>query len=87
MLDRPPPIDYAVPIRVEVARAAPAAAHAELVEEVAGRLRREQGFASVVTLVPEGTIAGDGKTRRSSSRSVPRGALCGDDSCRSPSDG
>jgi phenylacetate-CoA ligase len=64
LLDRPPPIDYAVPIRVEVARDAPAAAHASLVDEVAGSLRREQGFASVVTLVPEGTIAGDGKTRR-----------------------
>ena len=64
LLDRPPPIDYPVPIHVEVARATPETAHATLVDEVAGRLRREQGFASVVSLVPEGSIVGDGKTRR-----------------------
>jgi phenylacetate-CoA ligase len=64
LLDRPPPIDYPVPLRVEVVRGVPEASHAALGDEVAGRLRSEQGFSSVVTLVPEGSIAGHGKTRR-----------------------
>jgi phenylacetate-CoA ligase len=63
-LDRPPPIDYPVPIAVEVARDVPAEAHETLAAEVAERLRTEQNFAAAVTLVPEGTIAAEGKTRR-----------------------
>lgn len=63
-LDRPPPIDYPVPVVVEVARDAPPDAHAALAAEIGERLRIEQNFAADVTLVAEGTIAGEGKTRR-----------------------
>ena len=63
-LDRPPPIDYPVPVTVEAARDVPPESHAALAAEVAGRLRAEQNFAAAVTLVAEGTIAGEGKTRR-----------------------
>ncbi|MDX6376270.1 MAG: phenylacetate-CoA ligase [Gaiellaceae bacterium] len=64
LLDRPPPIDYPVPVLVEAARDVPADAHTTLAGEIAERLRIEQNFTSAVTLVAEGTIAGDGKTRR-----------------------
>jgi phenylacetate-CoA ligase len=64
LLDRPPPIDYAVPVTVEVAREVPGDAHEALAGEIERRIRIEQNFASAVTLVPEGTIAGEGKTRR-----------------------
>jgi phenylacetate-CoA ligase len=64
LLDRPPPIDYPVPVLVEAARDVPVAAHATLAGEIAERLRIEQGFTSAVTLLAEGTIAGEGKTRR-----------------------
>jgi phenylacetate-CoA ligase len=63
-LDRPPPIDYPVPVVVEAARDVPPDAHAALADEIAERLRIEQNFAADVTLVAEGTIAGEGKTRR-----------------------
>ena len=63
-LDRAPPIDYPVPVLVEVAREVPADAHGALAGEIAERLRTEQGFTSRVELVPEGTIAGESKTRR-----------------------
>ena len=54
-----------MPITVEVARDVDhAESHAALAAEVAGRLRAEQNFAAAVTLVAEGTIAGEGKTRR-----------------------
>jgi phenylacetate-CoA ligase len=64
VLDRPPPIDYAVPLEVEVARGVASADHEALAREVAGRLQREQNFASAVALVPQGTIASEKKTRR-----------------------
>lgn len=64
MLDRPPPIDYPVPIKVEVARDAPEAARAALAHEVADRLQRAHNFTSAVVLVAEGSIASEKKTRR-----------------------
>jgi phenylacetate-CoA ligase len=63
-LPRPPPIDYAVPIKVEVARDVPPAAHAGLVREVAAALQRMQNFTGAVELVPQGSIASDKKLRR-----------------------
>jgi phenylacetate-CoA ligase len=63
-LPRAPPIDYAVPIKVEVAREVPAAAHADLAREVATALQRMQNFASAVVLVPQGSIASEKKLRR-----------------------
>jgi phenylacetate-CoA ligase len=63
-LDRPPPIDYRVPISVEVARDQPETAHAALAREIAERLQREQNFSSAITLVPQGSIASERKTRR-----------------------
>lgn len=64
VLDRPPPFDYPVPVRAEVARDEPAAEHASLAAEAADRLRAEHGFTAAVELVPEGTIASDRKTAR-----------------------
>jgi phenylacetate-CoA ligase len=63
-LDKPPPIDYAVPVRVEAAREVPEAALRELAAEVARALQREQNFTAAITLVPQGSIAGERKTRR-----------------------
>ena len=63
-LDKPPPIDYPVPIKVEVAREVPEAALTELAAEVARRLQREQNFTAAISLVPQGTIASERKTRR-----------------------
>ena len=63
-IDRPPPIDYPVPLAVEVARDVPAARHEELVREVVSALQRENNFTASVTLVEAGSIATEGKTRR-----------------------
>ena len=63
-IDRPPPIDYPVPLAVEVARDVPAARHEELVREVVSVLQRENNFTASVTLVEAGSIATEGKTRR-----------------------
>jgi len=63
-LHRAPPIDYAVPIKVEVARDVPAAAHADLAREVAALLQRMQNFTSAVTLVPQGSLFSEKKIRR-----------------------
>ena len=64
VLDRPPPIDYAVPVTVEVAREVPEAAHAALRREVVAALQKEVNFTAEVTLVPPGSIATEKKTRR-----------------------
>jgi phenylacetate-CoA ligase len=64
VLDRPPPIDYPVPVEVEVARAVAAADHAALVTELVGRLARAHNFTADVRLVEQGSIATEGKTRR-----------------------
>ncbi len=63
-LDREPPIDYPVPIRIEVARELPAESHPALGREIAHRLQQAHNFASAVTLVPQGSIASEKKTRR-----------------------
>jgi phenylacetate-CoA ligase len=64
VLDRPPPIDYPVPVEVEVARGVDPADHEALAREVAGRLAADHSFTSAVRLVPQGTIASERKTRR-----------------------
>jgi phenylacetate-CoA ligase len=64
VLDRQPPIDYAVPILVEVAPEVPQAKHAELCREIVAHLQRELNFTSAVELVPSGTLASERKTRR-----------------------
>lgn len=63
-LDKPPPIDYPVPIKVEVARDVPGEVRADLAREIAQRLQREQNFSSAIALVPQGSIASERKTRR-----------------------
>ena len=63
-LDRPPPIDYAVPLSVEVAGEVPTDGLATLTGEVVARLQRDLNFTASVTLVRPGAIAGEGKTRR-----------------------
>ena len=64
VLDRPPPIDYPVPITVEVAADLPAGQGQMLAREVTERIRTDLNFSATVTLVGPGAIAGDGKTRR-----------------------
>jgi phenylacetate-CoA ligase len=64
VIDRPPPIDYPVPIAVEVADDLPVARHAELVQDIVARLRQALDFTAAVELVASGTIATEGKTRR-----------------------
>ena len=63
-LHRPPPIDYPVPLTVEVAADVPEERRATLALEVVERVRRDVNFTADVTLVEPGTIAGEGKTRR-----------------------
>jgi phenylacetate-CoA ligase len=63
-LDRPPPIDYPVPLAVEVADDVPSHDHEGLRHEVIERLQRDVNFTASVTLVGPGAIAGEGKTRR-----------------------
>jgi phenylacetate-CoA ligase len=63
-IDRPPPIDYPVPVAVEVARDVPGARHEDLAREVVSRLQRDVNFTASVTLVEAGSIATEGKTRR-----------------------
>ena len=63
-LDRPPPIDYPVPVSVEVAIDLAPDRHEALAREVGDRLRRDLNFTPNVTLVRPGAISGEGKTRR-----------------------
>jgi len=64
VIDRPPPIDYPVPLTVEVARDVPTAQQEALAREVATRLQAELNFTAAVSLVGPGTIATEVKTRR-----------------------
>jgi phenylacetate-CoA ligase len=64
VIDRPPPIDYPVPITVEAAGEVPAATYEALAHDVASRLQAELNFQAAVTLVGPGTIATEVKTRR-----------------------
>jgi phenylacetate-CoA ligase len=63
-LDRPPPIDYPVPLAAEVAGDVTADEYSALEHEVIERLRRDVNFTASVTLLAPGAIAGEGKTRR-----------------------
>jgi len=63
-LDRPPPIDYPVPLTVEIAPGVPEERRKTLALQVVERVRRDVNFTADVTLVEPGTIAGEGKTRR-----------------------
>jgi phenylacetate-coenzyme A ligase PaaK-like adenylate-forming protein len=63
-IDRPPPIDYPVPLSVEVAHDVPAERHEALARDVVARLQADLNFTSAVRLVPAGSIASEGKTRR-----------------------
>jgi phenylacetate-CoA ligase len=63
-LDRPPPIDYPVPMAVEVDADVSRDGHDALAREIVERLQRDLNFTADVTLVQPGAIAGEGKTRR-----------------------
>jgi hypothetical protein len=63
-LDRPPPIDYPVPLTVEVDADVSASGRAALARDVVERLQRDVNFTAAVRIVGPGTIAGEGKTRR-----------------------
>jgi len=63
-LDRPPPIDYPVPVTVEVGTDVPVERRDTLAGDVVERLQRDLNFTASITLVEPGTIAGEGKTRR-----------------------
>jgi phenylacetate-CoA ligase len=63
-LDRPPPIDYPVPLAVEVAAHVGPDDRAALEREVVERLQRDVNVTADVSLVDPGAIAGEGKTRR-----------------------
>lgn len=64
VLDRPPPIDYPVPMTVEVARTVTPGEHADVAREVAASLQKELNFTAAVTLAEPGGIATEKKTRR-----------------------
>jgi phenylacetate-CoA ligase len=63
-LDRPPPIDYPVPMAVEVDADVSRDGHDALAREIVERLQRDLNFTADVSLVVPGAIAGEGKTRR-----------------------
>jgi phenylacetate-CoA ligase len=64
VIDRPPPIDYPVPITVEVARDVPAARYDEVARQVADRLQAELNFTAAVSPVAPSAVATERKTRR-----------------------
>lgn len=64
VLDRPPPIDYPVPVTVELAREVPAMLHDRLRREITGSLQKELNFTAAVAFVEPGSIASEKKTRR-----------------------
>jgi phenylacetate-coenzyme A ligase PaaK-like adenylate-forming protein len=63
-LHRPPPIDYPVPLAVEMSADGSDDGGKVLTQEVVERLQRDLNFTADVTLVSPGSIAGEGKTRR-----------------------
>lgn len=63
-LDRPPPIDYPVPIAVELVRDLTEEARRDLLAEARALLQKELNFTAALEPVEPGSIAGDGKTRR-----------------------
>ena len=63
-LHRPPPFDYAPRLLVEVAREVPVEHYSALDAEIVETISRRGGLATLVELVPQGTIAAEHKTRR-----------------------
>lgn len=64
VIDRPPPIDYPVPITVEAARDVSPAAYEALGRETATRLREDLNFIAAVTIVGPGGLGAELKARR-----------------------
>ncbi len=64
VIDRPPPIDYPVPMTVEAAHDVPLGRYDALATETTARLQAELNFSAAVTIVGPGSIATEGKTRR-----------------------
>ncbi len=64
LLDKPPPIDTAPRIQVEIAREVSEAALADLIAETTAALRKDCNFTAAIEPVPQGTIATEKKTRR-----------------------
>ena len=64
LLDRPPPIDYAPRIQVEVAHEVPEEDLADLIAETQAALRKDCNFTAAIEPVPQGTIPSEKKTRR-----------------------
>ncbi|MCP4982644.1 MAG: phenylacetate--CoA ligase [Gammaproteobacteria bacterium] len=64
ILDRPPPIDYAPRIIVEVARDLPQEQYADLISETIATIANELNFSATVELTEEGSISTEKKSRR-----------------------
>jgi phenylacetate-CoA ligase len=64
VLDRPPPIDYPVPVRVEVAAGVPDSQHPLLSTEIAHRLQQALNFTPAIRLEAAGTFATGLKVKR-----------------------
>jgi phenylacetate-CoA ligase len=64
VLDRPPPIDYPVPVTVELARDAQPTLQDALRREITASLQKELNFTAAVQFVEPGSIASEKKTRR-----------------------
>lgn len=64
VLDRAPPIDYPVPVHVEVSGETPLALHDDVRRDLIDRLKRELNFTAAIELVAPGSIATGKKARR-----------------------
>ena len=64
ILDKPPPIDYSIPIRAEVANDLPKNQHDALIADARKAIREGSNFDPIIELVPQGQIASEKKTRR-----------------------
>jgi phenylacetate-CoA ligase len=64
VLNRHPPIDYPVPIHIEVAREVPIDTYADLMREIVERLQKELNFTAAPKLRLPGGMAWENKTRR-----------------------
>ena len=63
-LDRPPPIDYAPRVTVEVASDYPKEQYEALVSEIRSAIANDLNFSAIVELVAEGSISTEKKSRR-----------------------
>lgn len=64
ILDRPPPFDYSIPVRAEVANDLPRAQHEAVIADARKAIREGSNFDPAIELVPQGQIASEKKTRR-----------------------